>query len=68
MIIYRENFRGEPVDGGAWGRDEKRGAWQNHRRLAWLRINSSCTSVDHLLTRQERRDFNYKKISTLVNI
>jgi hypothetical protein len=33
----------------------------------FLRINSSCTSVDHLLTRQERRDFDYKNIPTLVN-
>ena len=51
---------------GAWDKDEK-GARSTHERPSRLRLNSACTSVDHLLTRQERRSPNVRKILRGVN-
>ena len=49
------------------GTKDKRGARQTHERPTRLLPNSSCTSVDHLLTRQERRSPNVRNISRGVN-
>jgi hypothetical protein len=49
------------------GTKDKRGARQTHECPSRLLPNSSCTSVDHLLTRQERRSPNVRNISPGVN-
>jgi hypothetical protein len=49
------------------GTKDKRGARQTHERPSCLLPKSSCTSVDHLLTRQERRSPNVRNISRGVN-
>ena len=46
-------------------RKERRSA--THKRPSSLHLNSSCTSVDHLLARQERRNPNVGNISHRVN-
>jgi hypothetical protein len=50
-----------------WPRNKK-GARQTHKRPSRLHLNSACTSVDHLLTRQERRSPNLGDISHAVNV
>ena len=49
-----------------WDKDKK-GARSTHERPSRLHPNSVCTSVDHLLTRQERRSPNVRNILRAVN-
>jgi hypothetical protein len=47
--------------------EEKRSDWSAHKRPSFLHLNSAYTSVDHLLSRQERRSSNLRNISQIVN-